>query len=295
MKRFLTLTLVCLLIFGGSVAAFAEDRSSAPTQETERYKLYLVPGTYAANGNKVENTIASGAKKLSQTECNEIFTDNAYLCEMSEGTNLPVPASARVDKDGTPYAFNGWWSIVNSSVVYFDKVPAITQTTFLYADWRADLSQRKDPVAPDENPQIKALHYMTIKRAATGNTKTVVLRVSGTDMSTAEQLGYGSPVQLYNEWFELSKGDVITVYSKGLGGSETPKVTPIYINDDRAIVLETSGDGSNVTADYLSADKGSSRRNPTLTCVAQTGSHYRIYIKYYFGGSTMAVYLEPMD
>lgn len=308
MKKFFAIILAGLLVLGGTGVAFAStvtlaSPSATQTEQTavldEQHNLYLVPGTYVASGAKVENSISSGATKLTAEQCEEIFTDNAYLCTLAEGATLPTPTSSRVDKNGNAYSFNGWWAIVDASVAYFDKVPAINQTTFLYADWRADLSQRKDPVIPDENPTITAVHYMTIKRAATGETETFVLRVGGTDVA-ADSLGYGSPVQLYNGWFELSKDDVITVYTNGLGsGSDKDKVqvAPILNSSGKSTInLESAGDGSNVTADYLTYKGTSSKRtNPTLTCIAQTSRHYRIYIKFYSGGSTMAVYMEPMD
>lgn len=300
MKKIFAIVLIMLLAVCGSgalIASASTVQTAAPSAKAaEQGKLYLVPGTYVSGGVKAENTVSSGAQKLTQEQCAEIFTDNAYLCSLAQGETLPTPSTDRKDKEGNPYAFNGWWSISDAAVTYYDKVPAVTKTTFLYADWRADLSQRKDPVIPDGNTPVQVKHYMTIKRASGGETETVTLRVGGTDMTNAATLGYGAPVQLYNDWFELSKGDVITVYTVGLDNSETPKVTPILINDYREIALESSGDGSNVTANYLTAYAPvSKRQTPSLTCIAETSRHYRIYIKFYSGGSTMAVYMEPMD
>ena len=305
MKKFFALILAGLMLLSGSCVAFAtavmSDTSAvkqAEATETQQHNLYLVAGTYVSGGVKKENTISSGAQKLTQDQCAEIFTENAYLCTLSEGDELPAPTSERTEKNGNPYVFNGWWTIVDATVTYFSKVPAITQTTFLYADWRADLSQRKDPIIPDETTPIQASHYMTIKRAATGETETLVLRVSGTDRDNAEHLGYGSPVQLYNGWFELSKGDVITIYTNGLGNKKDEvQAAPILDKDGKsAINLESAGDLSNITADYLSYKGTSSKRTkPSLTCIAETTRHYRIYIKFFEGGSTMAVYMEPMD
>lgn len=300
MKKFFALALTCLLVLCGTSVAFAADVTTADGTSSqapaEQHKLYLVPGVYTVSGTKIKNTIASGAQKLTDEQCGEIFTENAYICNLAKGAELPVPSSQRLDKNGDPYVFNGWWTIVDGTVTYFDKVPEVKQTTFLYADWRANLSQYRDPIAPDDNPQITAAHYMTIKRAATGKTETLVLRVSGTDRDNAMQLGYGSPVQLYNEWFELSKGDVITVYTKGLDSSDSAKIAPILVNDYREIALESSGDGSNVTANYLSSYTPQSKReNPYLTCIATTSRHYRVYIKFFNGGSSMAVYMEPMS
>ena len=273
MKKFLSLILVSMLLLcsTGVTIAIASTSGTATQAEataTEQNSLYLVPGTYMSNGSKVENSIASGARKLTQEQCDAIYTENAYLCELSKGSALPTPTSERVDAKGNKYAFNGWWTIVDATVTYFDKVPAVTQTTFFYADWRADLSQRRDPIEPSGTPTITSTHYMTIKRAATGEIETFALRVSGTDMSSAETLGYGSPVQLYNEWFELNKDDVITVYTNGLGSDKTAvKGAPILDSEGHNVInLEASGDLSNITANSLSY-KGitSNRHTPTLT------------------------------
>lgn len=301
MKKIIALIFASLLLLSGSCVAFAatvvsDDVSTQPKATTEQHQLYLVPGTYVSDGNKVENSIPSGAEKLTQDECEAIYTDNAYLCTLTQGAKLPTPASERVDAKGNPYNFNGWWTIVDATVTYFDKVPALTQTTFLYADWRADLSQRKDPVAPSETPTITSTHYMIIKRATTGETETFVLRVSGTDVAS-DELGYGKPVQLYNGWFELCKGDVITVYTNGIGDdNDKVQAAPILNSSGRSTIkLESAGDGSNVTANYLKSKTATTRSPATLTCISETSRHYRIYIKFYNSGSTMAVYMEPMD
>ena len=305
MKKILALTLSSMIVLGGSgiaVAAYADSESSPATEvqaenkAAEQNNLYLVPGTYVADGDTVENVISAGAEKLTDEQCGKIFTPNAYLCTLTKGAKLPVPTSEKVDKDGTPYAFNGWWTIVDATVTYFETVPEITETTFLYADWRADLSQRKDPIVPDESTAVQPLHYMSIKRKETGATEIVSLRVSGTDMMNAETLGYGAPVQLYNGWFDLNPGDVITVYTAGFDGATEAQVAPLA-QSGREISLESSGDLSNVTADYLEVNKSLKLTNNLTVTYKEslTARPFRIYIKFYFGGLTMAIYMEPMD
>lgn len=299
MKKILALALTGILVLGGSGTAVAASAAtgSSPVQQAEETaadskELYLVPGTYTSGGAKIENDISSGATKLTQDECDAILTENAYLCTLSAGDTLPVPTSERTDKNGVPYAFNGWWSIVDATVTYFDKVPELSETTYLYADWRADLSQRKDPVVPDESTAVQPLHYMSVKRAATGEEEKLTLRVSGTDVTNADTLGFDRPVQLYNGWFELNPGDVITVYTAGLGGSEETQVAPLDVSG-RGIVLENSGSGSNVTANYLTA---TTTGVPSLTYRKSLKKrHFRIYIKFQSAGAKMLVYMEPMD
>lgn len=298
MKKIVAFALTSLLALSGAAVAAGTPKTATAEPvgvQTEvrasEKNLYLIPGTYNLDGQKVENTISSGATKLNEEQCAEIFTENAYLCTLSKGEALPAAASERVDKDGNVYKFNGWWSIVDATVTYFDKVPEISETTYLYADWRADLSQRKDPVTPDESTTVQPLHYMSIKRAKTGEEEKVVLRISGTDVTNADTLGYDRPVQLYNGWFELNPGDVITVYTAGLGESTEAQVAPIGAG--RSITLENSGDGSNITGSFLTSSVAD---QPILTYRKSLKTrHFRIYIKFQSAGAKMLVYMEPMD
>lgn len=299
MKKILALTLSGMLVLGGALASAPAkanvEASVVPQAEAragEQVNLYLVPGTYTAGGNKIENVIASGAEKLSANECAAIFTENVYACTLSKGATLPKPTSDRTDKDGNAYTFNGWWSIVDATVTYFETVPEITETTYLYADWRADLSQRKDPVIPEDYVEVEPNHYMTIQRGS--DTQKIVMRKANTSMSNAETLGYKYPVELVAEGFELQPGDVITVYTTGLTDSEDPVVTPLgYAESTSEIQLETSGESGNRTSDYLRAFNGSKRQKPSLTYIAEESGVFNIYIKYFAKGSIMAVYMEP--
>lgn len=297
MKKLLALTLTGLLVLGGSGFAVATAETSpvrpdlqADITSSEKSNIYLVPGTYTENGTVAENVISSGATKLTESECGEIFTDNAYICNLSAGDKLPVPQSTRKDKDGNSYSFNGWWTIVDATVTYFDTVPDTEETTFLYADWRADLSQRKDPVITDESTAVQPEYYMSILRKETQKTEIVRLYVSGTDASSALQFGYGAPVQFYNDWFELSEGDEITVYTKGLGGSEKPCVSPIEVNGKCEITFDKSATENNDTADYLERTG-----DTTVTYTASETKHFRIYVKFYDEGATMTVYMQPKE
>lgn len=302
MKKILALTLSGMLVFSGFVASLAANATEgAPQAEmhaeaaaAERNNLYLVPGTYTSGGNKVKNSISEGATALGDQECADIFTENAYVCTLSAGEALPRPSTQRKDKDGKDYSFNGWWMIVDATVTYFETVPEITQTTFLYADWRADLSQRKDPVIPQGGVEVEPNHYLMIKHAGESETEKVTLHKAFTNMMNAETLGYLYPVELYVEGLEMLPGDVITVYTTGLTDSDEAVISPVLNSGNtREIQLESKGDGSISTSDYLSADPGSLRRNPSLTFIAEEAGVYNLYIKYFSSGSIMAVYMEP--
>ncbi len=292
MKKILAFALSSVFAVSGAVvfSACAHKEKSAPQDN-----LYFVPGIYVTDGVKVENSLSSGATKLSDEVCAEMNTENVYRCTLPAGANLPVPTSKRKDKDDNLYTFNGWWAIVNATVTYYEKVPTVAETTFLYADWRADLSQRKDPVIPDAGDEVEPVHYMSVKHAS-GDTERITLRKAYTNMTSAETLGYLFPVELYAEGFELNKGDVISVYTTGLTDSEKAVISPVLdSNNTRSIQLEKSTQKENDTADYLTADPGSQRRAPTVTYKPETAGTFNIYIKYFNKGSIMAVYLEPKD
>lgn len=298
MKKFLIAILSCIFAFGcfgAAPAVSAPLGDSAPAFDTGvGANVYLVPGTYMQGGVKVENTVSSGVQKLTPEQCEVIFTENAYLCTLDVGAALPAPASNRVDKAGNPYSFNGWWTIVDAMITYFDTVPDAEETVFLYADWRADLSQRMDPVEPDPEVVVEPNHYMLITRADGGVEEKITLRKSATDVSSALDLGYGSPVQLYAQ-FTLHPGDRFTVYTTGLSSSEKPVKAPYADknNPTRHFNLEANGAGTNDTANFLSASGTNYRENPVLTYIAENSGTYNIYIKFFGAGETMNVYMEP--
>ena len=244
------------------------------------------------------NTItASGVRKLTDVECNEIYNENAYICSRAKGEKLPKPKSTRKDKDGNDYSFNGWWAIVDATVTYFDVVPDVTESIYLYADWRADLSQRKDPVKPEEGDKVEPNHYMVLKHADNTEERITLLR-GFTNLSTAETLGYAFAAELKVEGLELKPGDSFMVYTTGLvKDSDKAELSPIggAIDQMWSIDLEKSSEKENDTADYLSAEtRAYYTVDPVITYVCETEGVYNLYIKYFSKGSKMAVYMEPM-
>lgn len=285
-----------------SAVGTAEDKTFSQTVSSA--VIYLVPGYYTENGQTIFNTVTSDVEKLTSEECEMIHTPNVYRLTAEEGDSLPVPTTER---EG--YIFNGWWTIVDSTVTYVDTAPAVSETLYLYADWRTALSQPMNPVLPEEGEQEEYLHYMEIERAATGKKEKIHLFVSGTDVSNAEQVGYGGPVQFYNEWFELQPGDVMRIYISNLYGA-SPTLSPQLRNNARKITLEISGTSNTsnwlvretdtgdpsgtFSGDYSQSVHGEPRMSYTGKNATSSG-HFRIYIKFYDGGGTMTVYIENQD
>lgn len=299
MKKILALTLTGLIAVigsGATVAASAvtEDKPLVQAAETAvSENLYLVPGVYTADGVKKENSISAGAQKLTGEQCDEIFTENAYLCTLSVGDTLPTPSSERKDKDGNDYSFNGWWAIVDATVTYFDKVPKITETTFLYADWRADLSQRMDPIIPKPGVVVEPNHYLLIN-AGTENEQKVKLGHKGTEMSNAVDLGYGYATELYVMQLSLKAGDTIQIYTTGLiKDKEEPVMAPVMGSNNKATVyLDFNAEKNNYTSDYLTATDGDKWDDPSITVKDGVDEKFNVYIKFFDGGSLMWIYLE---
>ena len=298
MKKILALILTSLLalcsfgvIFATALTADnAKTQASAPA--AAQGNVYLVPGVYKQDGKKLANTVPSGAKKLTQSECDAIFTENAYLCTLSAGATLPTPTSKRVDDKGNAFTFNGWWSIVDATVTYFDKVPTTTEDFFLYADWRADLSQRKDPISPED--QAASKHYMIITHTD-GSEDKLTLRASRTDMfPTAEKLGYGYATELSGS-LTLQPGDVLKVYTVGLTKDVEAVLAPVSINGGtRTIILDSSTENNNNTANFLSKTTPAYYKSPCyMTYIGTTTRKFNIYLKFYAGGAQMNVYMEP--
>ncbi len=309
MKRLCTIALVVSLVLGTSVAgaslavrAQAEQNAAA---QAETASVYLVPGSYQ-NGDRetVYNTVPTGATKLTDAESAAIYTPNAYLCTAQAGQELPTPVSAQ---EG--FTFNGWWTIENATVAYHATVPETAGVMFLYADWRAELSQPMDPVNPPADAEEEIPHYMEITRAATGNKEIIPLYISGTDIPNAEQFGYGGPVQLYNEWFLLQPGDIMRIYVSKLYGSK-PTIAPQMRNNQAYAKLEANK--VNSTYDYLMAKLGEDQYHEGIhgdetsflnddpgfgyVGVKATQEHYfRIYIKFYDAGGSMTIYMEKQD
>ena len=295
MKKILVLILTSLLAlccFGVVFAtALTADKTQAAAPAAEQGNVYLVPGVYKQNGKNVVNNVTSGAKKLTKAECDAIFTENAYLCTLPAGSDLPTPTSKRVDAKGNAFAFNGWWSIVDATVTYFDKVPQTTEDFFLYADWRADLSQRKDPISPED--QAAAKHYLTITHTD-GSVDKLTLRPSRTDMfPTAEQLGYGYATELSGS-LTLQPGDVIKVYTVGLTNDVEAKCAPVSTSGSRTIILDSSSEQNNNTASFLSKTAPAYYKSDCyMTYIGTTTRTFNIYIKFYSGGAQMNVYMAP--
>ncbi len=299
MKKFLTVAVSAVLAFGCIAGAgYSESRAEA-AGSAEEHAVYLVPGSYTdqKTGQTVYNTV-DGATKLTDEESEAISTPNVYRFD---GEALPDPVTTR---EGV--AFNGWWTIEDAEIVYHETAPETDKTVYLYADWRAELSQPKDPIIPDEGEEVAYAHYMEITRALTGKKEKVQLFVSGTDVPNAVQAGYGGPVQFYNEWFELSEGDDVRFYISRVYGN-LPALAPQGVAGTRKITLENSGTSSTASnlkclvkgeipenafsGDYSVATNG----EPAARCVRAGTNHFRIYIKFYDNGGTMTIYMEKLN
>ena len=79
-SKFLTLALACTLAAGAVAVSAGAETSAAP--QDDAVKVYLVPGSYkdARTGETVCHAV-DGATKLTDAQCEEIHTPNAYRVE----------------------------------------------------------------------------------------------------------------------------------------------------------------------------------------------------------------------
>lgn len=300
MKRLMALFVMGVLVAcsGASIvtaSATEEPSAAAPTvqtavpQSSESGQVYLVPG---------EGGSVSGATKLTDSERAALFLETDGYYAGNTGETLPAAITTRTAKDGGELTFNGWWGIVDATVTYFTEVPAVTETFYLYADFRADLSQPMEPVKPTNDVEVLA-NYIEITRGATGKTETIGLYVSATEVPNAVgSTHYGGPVQFYNEWFELSPGDSFKVFvscvfsSPAAGAQQCPR----RANNAYSVQLESSG--TNSTGNIITATHATESfklEERYFICKASAVHNYRMYIKFYDAGGTMTVYMQAMD
>lgn len=290
--------------YSGDIAAAAESAG----------QVYLVPG----EGNTLEGTplTAEEASALHMEEGEKVYAAGAA------GSVLPTPATTKTDSLGAGYVFNGWWTIMNAEVTYCETVPAVEETTFLYADFRAPLSQKRDPVAPSggtggSTPE----NYMRVTRAATGEVELIPLYVSGTEVSNAEHAGHSGPVQWYNEWFVMEPGDTVSYWFSHLYGAQPmygprPRHTPTSCD----ILLNSSGEygKTGMYMEYVNDDYDANEKNhsgpghtshqfynanaadepPTLSYTGELATQpyiFRIYIQFYDQGGHMTLFMDNLS
>ena len=295
-KQILSITLSAMLALGMSgAAAGAETDVAVVPSDAETANIYLVPGSYTdtKTNQTVYNTVSEGAVKLTDAQCDEIHTANAYLLT---GDTLPVPATSRTD-----CTFNGWWSVQDAEIRYYETVPEVTETTYLYADFRAELSQPKDPVNPPEDAEEEMIHYLRIEHQDTGEIERIPLFVSGTDVPSAVTAGYGGPVQFYNEWFELRANDLIQVWVSRVYGPNPTNAPQKRGVPEPKCGFDLESSGANRTDDYIKAYNSSGFNsfldveNPTFKYVQDESHHFRVYIKFYDDGGHLTIYMEMKD
>lgn len=274
MKKIFTIGLSASLIaacFTGTALTAAAAEMPAPAAETAQ--VYLVPGA----GNALTGLETADASALH-------MEGNVYIAPAA-GSALPTPTTTKTDDEGDAFTFNGWWYIVDATVTYTATVPEVKEDTYLYADFRADLSQRKDPVAPQGGEAQEDKNYLIITHAD-GTEDKIPLLISGTDVADAMDAGYGSPVQFFNEWFTLQKGDLIKVYVTGIYEGDDP----VWAPKDGGVTFE--GGGKSVSSDWV----GTYDRTGgyTMYYIPEETHIFRVYIKFKSSGKTMTFYIEKL-
>ena len=285
---------------GIAAGAAAAEVTPAPASETAQ--VYLMPGTwYDAAAQKTKKNSVEGLTALNADEKETLHLEeeaNVYKAGAA-GTTLPVPKTDKKDAKGAAFVFQGWWYIKDAAVTYTETVPEVTATTYLYADFRAKLSQRHDPVAPSETVGVGDKNFMEVMHED-GTTDYFPLLVSGSDSPDITMMGYGVYVQFSNDYFELRRNDRISVYLTDVseeGGDEEPTCYPKPDEDGEFNrTLEANGSLTNRSLDYLCVDDAATEARGKLTFAyipAKTMT-FRVYFKISSkSGNGLNVYIEP--
>lgn len=285
MKRILSLPLALLLCFGATTGIAI---TATAANDVEAAQVYLVPGFYTDwRGDKqVHANVVENAEKLSADEAKALNMEGDVYKAGEAGETLPVATTTQTDRNGELFTFNGWWTIVDAEVTYFTEVPEVKETTYLYADFRAALSQHLDPIIPQEGEEEALDNYLLITHTATGRQEKVPLFVSGTEIKQAVAGSYGGPVQFYNEWFEMEPGDTFQVFVSGIYG-QVPTLSPASGRESLQGVATNEIAARNATLAQIDEDQHIIKLNEKTT-----GNLWRIYIKFYDAGGHMDVYFS---
>ena len=298
MKKIITVAMATMLSAAcvTGIAVSASAASGAPTAPAaETAQVYLVPGTWYDTEERVtkSNTVG-GATALTSAQKQALHLEdeiNVYQAGAA-GTQLPKPATEKTDAEGKPFVFQGWWYIEDATVTYTETVPEVTSTLYLYADFRAEVSQRHDPVAPPEQVGAVDKNFMEVMHDD-GTTEYIPLLVSGSDSSNVN-------VQFFNEYFELRRNDRISVYLTDIseGGDEEPTCYPKPYGTSGSFysTLESNGAGTNRSSDYLCEDTEATKERGKLTFafMSTESMTFRVYFKIASTtGNGLNVYIEP--
>ena len=300
MKKLLSIAMATALVAtcaaGVAVGAAALENAPAPAAETAQ--VYLVPGSwYDTEAKETKYNTVAGATALSSEEKTALKLEeepNVYKAGAA-GTELPTPATEHTDAEGEPFVFQGWWYIVNASVTYTEVVPEAKEDLYHYADFRAAFSQRHEPAAPPEQIGQGDKNFMEVTHED-GTVDYLPLLVSGTDQSGKQEMGYGTPVQFFNEYFELRHNDRIKVYLTDISEDSDgkPAAYPKRSSSGFVVTFEANGSGTNRTANYLCDDITASNKDDEYTMAYHHTDTmtFRVYIKVETNGR-LDVYMEP--
>ncbi len=302
MKKILTVAIATMLsaacVTGAAVSAAATaDAPAAPAAETAQ--VYLMPGSwYDGTAAETKYNTVEGLTALNAAEKEALHLEaeeNVYKAGAA-GSVLPTPKTEKKDASSKPFVFQGWWYIVDATVTYTETVPEANGDLYLYADFRAEASQRHDPVAPPETIGAGDKNFMEVLHAD-GTTEYLPLLVSGSDSPNITQMGYGVYVQFFNEYFELRHNDRLSVYLTDIseGGDEEPACYPKPSSSGSfSVSLETNGSGTNRSSDYLTEDSAMTKERGKLTLafMSTESMTFRVYFKIATSGA-LNVYIEP--
>lgn len=121
---------------------------SAMTSADSQYKVILSPG-YQQGFGSTENTVSSGATKLTEAQEGEYFVSNAYFATVAAGEDLPAAETTRAKT-----TFVGWTYAKDGIVETVEKMPAsLGEDLYLYAQWQTEGGGAVIDPTPEPEPE----------------------------------------------------------------------------------------------------------------------------------------------
>ncbi|WP_438847269.1 hypothetical protein [Anaerocaecibacter muris] len=175
---------------------------SAMTSADSQYKVILSPG-YQQGFGSTENTVSSGATKLTEAQEGEYFVSNAYFATVAAGEDLPAAETTRAKT-----TFVGWTYAKDGVVETVEKMPAsLGEDLYLYAQWQTEGGGAVIDPTPEPEPEPEPQPGKDTGLVVNGTLHKLVVN-AGNTTTTEYWLGADATVK-------LTKGDVVTLQVNG--------------------------------------------------------------------------------
>ncbi len=209
------------------------DNATVVTSDVAANKLILCPGWNYSGKTKKLNTLTASADIVKLTAAEEgnlslekngaYWVENAYFCNLAAGATLPTPTKGRSDIE-----FKGWRMAIDGVPTIVSTVPAITETTVLYAHWEATGNGGPGPTPdPTPDPPQPQPGGITVTDGTASVTFNITYNLSGITASNAHlHMWTTNSGNATGEWPGMSVSSGTVSVTQPVGA-----ITGIIVND----------------------------------------------------------------